>query len=422
MWTRLAAGISDEQRKKLVEDAAKALQHLPLEELRDRNKLALKSQQQLSQLVTNLGVVVQAEEMNLLVQQVVARLGGLGFFHDLLPPQRTDLNEIAVTPNGAVWILKKGAPRFEKLSIHPSREETWRGVEALLAPLGRGVSEATPSVDAKLPRTEKFSGARIKVLHPCIVPGEGYPSVNIRLYEAKPVSPEQLIAWGMAPEAVIRGLVEIVSRTARVLIIGGTATGKTTFLSGISAGIPREERIVKIEDPEEIWIDRKTVQTVEARPRIPGSEVPAYTLADGVDDAMRMSPDYLIVGEVRDGRAAMALLRALMTGHAGACTLHADSPREAFDRLSTLMGSDMGVAPRDAARMIAASVDLLVQINIVEEARRVTSIARVDKKLHGGEAWFVPLWRCEESPDGTRWKNVAGNLPGDPSRDERAGE
>lgn len=60
------------------------------------------------------------------------------------------------------------------------------------------------------------------------------------------------------------------------------------------------------------------------------------------------------------------------------------------------MGSDMGVSPRDAARMIAASVDLLVQINIVEEVRRVTSIARVDKKLHGGEAWFVPMWRLEE--------------------------
>jgi Flp pilus assembly CpaF family ATPase len=87
---------------------------------------------------------------------------------------------------------------------------------------------------------------------------------------------------------------------------------------------------------------------------------------------------------------------ALRTGHAGACTLHADSPREAFERLSTLMGSDMGVSPRDAARLIAAGVDLLVQINIVEEVRRATSISRVDKRLRGGEAWFVPLWRMDE--------------------------
>jgi pilus assembly protein CpaF len=112
---------------------------------------------------------------------------------------------------------------------------------------------------------------------------------------------------------------------------------------------------------------------------------------------MRMSPDYLIVGEVRDGQAAMALLRALMTGHAGACTLHADSPREAFERLTTLMGSDKGVSPRDAARMIAASVDLLVQIGIVHEQRRVTSIASVDKMLKGSEAWFTPLWKLDEN-------------------------
>jgi pilus assembly protein CpaF len=174
------------------------------------------------------------------------------------------------------------------------------------------------------------------------------------------------------------------------------APGQRILIPALCNYLPPAWRIVKIGDPEEIRIDRKTVQTVEARPKIPGSEVPAYTLADGVDDAMRMSPDYLIVGEVRDGRAAMALLRALMTVHAGACTLHADSPREAFERLTTLMGSDMGVSPRDAARMISASMDILVQIGIVKETRRVTSIAKVDKKLHGGEAWFVPLWRLEE--------------------------
>jgi pilus assembly protein CpaF len=184
---------------------------------------------------------------------------------------------------------------------------------------------------------------------------------------------------------------------SRILICGATRTGKTTLLSALCNFLPAAWRVVKIEDPEEIWIDRKTVQTVEARPKVPGSEVPPYTLADGVDDAMRMSPDYLIVGEVRDGHAAMALLRALMTGHAGACTLHADSPREAFERLTTLMGSDKGVSPRDAARMISASVDLLVQIGIVHEKRRVTSIASVDKMFKGSEAWFTPLWRLDEN-------------------------
>ncbi len=392
MWTRLAAGVSDEQRRQLTEDAAKALQNLPLDELRDRNKLALKTQQQLSRLITVLGVSVPAEEMNVLVQQVVARLGGLGFFHDLLPPQREDLSEIAVTPDGMVWILKKGAPRFEPLSIRPSREEVWRGVEALLAPLGRAVNEATPSVDAKLPRSENFSGARIKVLHPCIVPGKGYPSVNIRLYEAKPVTPEQLIAWGMAPEGVIRSLVEIVGRTARVLIIGGTATGKTTFLSGISAGIPRQERVVKIEDPEEIWIDHPHVVTIEARPAPPGSSIPSYTVKNGVDDAMRMSPRWLIVGEVRTGDAAMSLFRAQMSDHPGLSTFHAEGPEETVFRLSVIMFADLQVQMQAARSIFAQAVDVVIQVGWAEGKRALLGVWEVSRELQQGEVVFRRLY------------------------------
>ena len=237
----------------------------------------------------------------------------------------------------------------------------------------------------------------------------GIRSVNIRLFEQKPVLPEWLLERGVMSPEMMDFLGQAMQNGERILICGATRTGKTTLLSALCNYLPVGWRIVKIEDPEEIWIDRKTVQTVEARPHIPGSQVPPYTLADGVDDAMRMSPDYLIVGEVRDGRAAMALLRALMTGHAGACTLHADSPREAFERLKTLMGSDVGVSPRDAARMIAASVDLLVQIGIVDEVRRVTAVARVDKKLHGGEAWFNPLWRLDPNApaDAPSWERVA---------------
>jgi pilus assembly protein CpaF len=392
MWTRLAAGISDEQRKQLVEDAAKGLQNLPLDELRDRNKLAQKAQQQLNQLITTLGVVVPTEDLNALVQQVVARLGGLGFFHDLLPPQRGDLSEIAVTPDGAVWVLKMGAPRFERTEIHPTREEVWRGAEALLAPLGRAVNEATPSVDAKLPRTENFSGARIKVLHPCIVPGEGYPSINIRLYEPRPVTPDQLIAWGMAPAGVIRGLVDIVARTARVLVIGGTATGKTTFLSGISAGIPREERVIKIEDPEEIWLDHPHTVTIEARPAPPGSSIPSYTVRNGVDDAMRMSPRWLIVGEVRTGDAAMSLFRAQMSDHPGLSTFHSEGPEETVFRLAVIMFADLQVQMPAARAIFAQAVDVVIQVGWAEGKRALLGVWEVARELQQGEVVFRKLY------------------------------
>ncbi len=194
----------------------------------------------------------------------------------------------------------------------------------------------------------------------------------------------------------------------RILITGGTRTGKTTLLSAICNFLPKGWRIVKIEDPEEIWIDRQTVQTVEARPQAVGTEVRPYTLADGVDDAMRMSPDYLIIGEVRDGRAAMSLFRALMTGHSGACTFHADSPREAARRLATVMGADSGVRPHEANQMIADAVDLLVQIGIRNEVRRVLSISNISRELKNGEVWFEPIFRfSEQDPtEQPKWERV----------------
>ncbi len=155
----------------------------------------------LSLAATRLGLVVPAALNATLVQQLVARTGGLGFLNELLPPARDDLSEIALNPDGALWLMKKGARGFEKLDVHPSLDEVWRSVEALLAPMGRAVSEATSSVDAKLPRSpDGLSGARIKIIHPGLAPGAGYPAINVRLFEPKPVLPEQLAAWNMAPQ------------------------------------------------------------------------------------------------------------------------------------------------------------------------------------------------------------------------------
>ena len=188
----------------------------------------------------------------------------------------------------------------------------------------------------------------------------------------------------------------------------GTRTGKTTLLSALCNFLPQTWRIVKIEDPEEIWIDRPTVQTVEARPQAVGTDVRPYTLADGVDDAMRMSPDYLVIGEVRDGVAAMSLFRGLMTGHSGACTFHADSPQEAAHRLANVMGTDARVLPDQAYQMIADAVDVLVQIGIRKEVRRVVEIARVCKDLREGEVGFEPLFRYrDDSPvDVPSWEKM----------------
>jgi pilus assembly protein CpaF len=282
--------------------------------------------------------------------------------------------------------------------LHPSREEAWRALEALLAPEGRACSESTPSVDAKMARdmTLQFGGARIKALHPAIAPGDGYPTLAIRLFEGAPVDPERLVRWGVFPAAVLRTLLEAIANRLRLIVLGGTATGKTTLLSALCHGIPLDERIVKIEDPEEIWVPHPNVTTLEARPALPGSNVPAYGINDGVDDAMRLAPSYLIVGEVRDGKAALGLFRAMMSDHAGLTTFHAEGPEHAAKRLSIIMWGDAQVPAAAVKDLCAEALDLAVQIGWRGGRRVALGIWEV-AGVSGGDVKFKSLWSPGEA-------------------------
>lgn len=336
------------------------------------------------------------------------RLLGLGFLDMLLPPTRTDLSEITIYSSGLIQVMKKGSVRWETVvDLKPEAHEIYRVLDRLLGPQNKSLNEANPSVNARLPVTPfNPGGGRVKALHPVIAPPGRNPSINIRLFEQKPVHPEWILERGMMSAEMMKFLQGVMEEGIRVLITGGTRTGKTTLLSALCNFLPAGWRIVKIEDPEEIWIDRPTVQTIEARPAPIGTEIKPYTLADGVDDALRMAPDYLIVGEVRDGRSIMSLFRSMMTGHSGACTFHADSSWDATHRLATVLGADLQVPVRDAHQTIVDAIDLIVQIGIRHEIRRVLSISSVDKKLKDGKVWLDPLFVFDEnSPaDAPAWE------------------
>jgi pilus assembly protein CpaF len=396
-WADLAQSINQDQQHLLVDQAVQGLQGLPLATIRDRTRLTAHASSAISAAATRLGLVIPANLNAALIQQVVARTGGLGFLNDLLPPARTDLSEIAMNPDGTVWLMRKGARGFEKLEGQPPLDEVWRSVEALLAPMGRALSEATPTVDAKLPRTKDgLSGARVKIIHPVLAPGGGYPAINIRLFEPKPVKPERLVEWQVAPEAVIEGLVEAVANKLRVLVVGGTATGKTTVLSALANGIPQQARVVKIEDPEEIWLTHPNVVTLEARPAPPGSTVPPYRVQDGVDDAMRMAPDWLIVGEVRTGQAALSLFRAQMSDHPGLCTFHAEGAEAAVHRMSVIMFADAQVRMEAAKEIFAQAVDLVVQVGWVDGKRRILGVWETGSEMKAGNVTFRSLFKAGE--------------------------
>jgi len=393
-WQTVQKTLTAEEASAAVELAARELAGLPLAVLRDRRGLTARAEAALAAALRSLSAQASPEQLANLAAQVVARVGGLGFLDALLPPNCNDFTDLLVNSDGTVWGRRKGAMMFERLDYRPAREEVWRAAEALLAPEGRACSESTPSVDVKLPRNRElgFGGARVKVLHPVVAPGDGYPSLAIRLFEPQPITPEQIVRWGVFPQAVMQGLLAAVARRLRVLVAGGTATGKTSLLSALCHGIPQEARIVKIEDPEEIWVPHPNVTTLEARPAPPGSNVPAYEVRHGVDDAMRLAPNYVIVGEVRDGHAALSLFRALMSDHAGMTTYHAEGPEEAVFRMGVHMYADAGVRMDAARALFAQAIDVVVQIGWRDGRRCALGIWEV-AGLEGGQVKFRQVWR-----------------------------
>ncbi|PKO11521.1 MAG: CpaF family protein [Chloroflexi bacterium HGW-Chloroflexi-10] len=351
-----------------------------------------------------------------LAQELTRRLLGFGFLDLLLPPVRTDISEIAVYSSGLVQIMRKGAVRFETVDLRPEPGEIWRVLDRIIGPQNRSLNEANPVVYAKLPPSpDNPGGGRITALHPAIAPPGKNPAINLRLFEQKPVLPEWLIERDAASAEMMADLGQAMQAGTRILICGGTRTGKTTMLSALSTYLPSAWRIVKIEDPEEIFIDRQTVQSFEARPKAIGTDVAAVTLADGVKVAMRLSPDYLIVGEARSGDALEALFSAMTTGHSGASTFHAESPRDTVERVITEMGMHSQARPAEIQRTLASAIDLHLQIGIRHDKRRVISISKIAKELRNGNVFFETVWRYDESstPDNPRWDKVGDIQKGD---------
>ena len=396
--------LSQEEQSAVVDEAADEIANaLTFRQMVDVDQLTPRAASAISSVLSRKRTDAPRDAVLAMAEQVVGRVNGLGVLLPLL--RRSDLSEIVITPEGQIYLLKKGAHDFILLNDPPLDAAICaRMVEALLRPTGRGISEAVPAISAKLPRVESLpglkGGARVQVLHPAICPSRtGEYSVNIRLFEPAPVSPEKLVAWGLASQEVIAYLLECVARQARMLVIGGTASGKTTFLSAMCNAIPKSARVVKIEDPEEIWVDHPHVITIEARKAPIGStSVVDYTLRHGVDDAMRMSPRWLIVGEVRTGDAAAALFRAQMSDHPGLSTFHADSPAAAVKRMSLIMLLDAQIPMLGGKELFAQAIDLVVQVGFLpgENKRRLIGVWQVAPELKAGDVAFEQLYACSE--------------------------
>jgi pilus assembly protein CpaF len=246
-----------------------------------------------------------------------------------------------------------------------------RTIDKIVARVGRRIDESSPMVDARLP-----DGSRVNaVVPPLAIDGA---TLTIRKFATDPYEAEDLVSFGTLTTAVTEFLAQCVQGRLNIMVSGGTGAGKTTTLNVLSSFIPDAERIITIEDAAELQLHQEHVVRLESRPpNIEGKG--EVKIRDLVRNALRMRPDRIVVGEVRDA-AALDMLQAMNTGHDGSiCTAHANSPRDTLSRIETMVLMAGAELPLKAIReQVSGAFDLIVhQSRFRDGSRRITHVTEV---------------------------------------------
>ncbi len=303
-----------------------------------------------------------------MVKEVLDEALGLGPLEDLLSDE--NVTEIMVNARDQIYIEKLGKLQLSK--IHFSSElQMMNVVERIVTPLGRRVDEKVPFVDARLQ-----DGSRVHIIIPPLALRG--PTITIRKFPKFRLTSKDLVKFGSMTDEIADFLRACVEFKLNVVVSGGTGSGKTTLLNVLSNFIPVNERIVTVEDAAELQLGQEHVVRLETRPKNIEGEG-EVTIRDLVKCCLRMRPDRIVVGEVRDG-VAMDMLQAMNTGHDGSLTtIHANNPRECIGRLETLvMMAGLGLPSKAIRETIASAVDVIIQQSRLSDgSRRITYITEV---------------------------------------------
>jgi pilus assembly protein CpaF len=314
------------------------------------------------------GTPLAAVDRERLIEEIAADILGYGPLERFLADDT--VTEVMVNGFDRVYIEREGKIEATDASFVDD-DHLQRIIDKIVSRVGRRVDEHSPMVDARLP-----DGSRVNAIIPPL--SLGGPTLTIRKFARDPYTIDNLIDFGSLTPKAAHFLQSCVQGRLNVLISGGTGTGKTTLLNALSASIPDEERIVTIEDAAELQLQQDHVIRLESRPaNIEGEG--EVRIRELVRNALRMRPDRIIVGEVR-GAETLDMLQAMNTGHEGSLTtIHANSPRDALNRLETLVLMSGLEIPLHAIReQISSALDVIIQITrLVDGSRRISNVTEV---------------------------------------------
>lgn len=337
------------------------------------------------------------DEKKRLENAVFASIRGFDVLQDLL--DRDDVTEIMVNGTKNIF-FEKGGRLYRHNATFESREKLDDVIQKIAAGSNRMVNEASPILDARLPNGERAN----VVLSPVSVNGS---TITIRKFPKEVMTIDRLIELGSITNEVADFLRKLVAAGYNIFVSGGTGSGKTTFLNALSDFIPKDQRVITIEDSAELQLHGiDNLVTLEAR-NVNQEGKNAVTIRDLIKTALRMRPDRIVIGEVRDA-ACVDMLQAFNTGHSGMSTGHSNSPSDMLSRMETmvLLGSDIPLAA--VRRQIASAVDIIIQLaRFRDKSRKVSEITEITG-YENGEVTLNCLYRFVE--EGEKEGKIRGTL------------
>ncbi len=334
------------------------------------DELATKVRTTLKDVLSGQDRPLSAADRNQVTQEITDDILGYGPIEPFLSDP--EVTEVMVNGPDNIFVERKG--RLTQVDAHFDDDDHLRRIiDKIVSRIGRRVDESSPMVDARLP-----DGSRVNaVIAPLAIDGS---ALTIRKFSKDPFTVDDLITFGSLSRRTADFLDACVKGKLNIVVSGSTGAGKTTTLNVLSSFIPLDERIVTIEDAAELQLHQDHVVRLESRPpNIEGKG--EVSIRDLVKNSLRMRPDRIIVGEVRDS-SALDMLQAMNTGHDGSiCTVHSNGPRDTLARIETMVlmaGMDLPV--RAIREQVASAVDLIVhQTRLRDGSRRITHVTEVER-------------------------------------------